>query len=127
MNAPKLQLEAGKFYRTRDDRKAFVAGFSPFDGADTYRVAVGFIEGYAFEECWAASGQWGMNRNDKDLVAEWVEPKRIKGKMYIGENSIGVFGSYISDGAKPPSFCKVVACIEIDVLEGQGLEGEAGR
>ncbi|MBP2564514.1 hypothetical protein J2766_001073 [Agrobacterium tumefaciens] len=122
--AQTLTLEAGRYYRTRDGRKAYVAGFNPFSKEEDRANAVsGWIED---GNClWCRSGQYWKNKtSDFDLVAEWVEPKRIQGKMYIYEGSAGVHGGYLSDHLQLPYGAKVLAVIEIDVLEGHGL-GEA--
>ncbi|MBZ9674537.1 hypothetical protein [Mesorhizobium sp. ES1-1] len=136
MNAPKLQLEAGKYYRTRDGRKAVVVGLSPFEGTGETFVAAGYIETEPTVMTWSMDGFFSPTRNNhhRDLVAEWVEPKRIKGFVALWD--IGHGGSLIAgcshvyltlDAAKAEGFCGVIAYVEIDVLEGQGLDGEAGR
>jgi hypothetical protein len=70
-----LILEAGKYYKTRDGRKAFVAGINPFGDRYDDDKAVGFINGNG--TCsWSTNGTW-MERADEDdfdLVAEWQEP-----------------------------------------------------
>lgn len=116
-----LTIEAGKFYRTREGQKAFVAGIVP--GMKTDWPIMGWIIAGArnVQVIWHLDGSDG---GKNDLVAEWVEPKRIKGKMFICQSASGTFGSYISDEPRDPLGAKIIACIEIDVLEGAGL-GEA--
>lgn len=73
-----------------------------------------------------------------DAVAEWVEPKRIKGWLAIAANinerdpirDGNYYAGSLTVGktrqnAIDMSTGKLVACIEIDVLEGHGLNGEA--
>lgn len=128
-----LTLEAGKFYRTRDGRKAQVAGVNPFhDNAFCY---VGWICGEGGNIGWKEGGKNGCNSN-LDLVAEWVDPKRIKGWIAIGhQQNIHVPHFRTSNCFENAELAKQMfrsdykvepdACIEIHVLEGQGLKGEA--
>lgn len=73
MNSQKMQIEAGKYYRTRDGRKAFVAGIIP-SGESEY-PCVGWVEGETNGESWKIDGCFfaGSDR-DRDLVAEYREP-----------------------------------------------------
>ena len=66
-----LAIEAGKFYRTRDGRKATV---ETDDKEDNFPLR-GTLDGR--EEVWGRDGAWwiGGATHDKDLVAEWVEPQ----------------------------------------------------
>ncbi len=76
-----MQIEAGKYYRTRDGRKAFVAavipqppeGFSPRDGS-TDRVR-GYIRGESNLRRWNVSGKIYSNdyESSYDLIAPWVD------------------------------------------------------
>lgn len=62
-----LQIEAGKFYRTRDGRKVGPLAYRP-GGEWIWRAGM---------EDWRADGSWAPRRGDTDvcdLVAEWVEP-----------------------------------------------------
>ncbi len=138
MNDTKLQLEAGKFYRTRDGKKAYVCGSlgaNPFTGQKKSCPVQGYIEGHG-QTSWTEQGGYVVGEdNGYDLIAKWVEPKRIKGWIAIGGSDFGTVqtshcletkteacGVFEDDYRRKP-----LACIEIDVLEGQGLEGEAGR
>lgn len=131
MNETKgLTLEAGKYYRTRDGRKAVVIGCSPFASTNSnYRVA-GFIEDFSIGAAWKTDGKWGDGLDNRDLVAEWVEPKRIKGWVNIrlvdGRFNFGMLHATHGEALKLIDAREpVLACIEIDVLEGEGLNGEA--
>lgn len=152
MNAPKLQLEAGKYYRTRDGDKVFVAALNLFDDASDHPVAV--IIGNNDDEddlqWYSPEGRlnaYSFSPKGSDIVSEWVEPKRIKGwvNLYdkacfnqklvdVGVASVGhaVHPSQ-DDALRRAHACeaqygiKLLACIEVDVLEGQGRDGEAGR
>ena len=115
-----LTLEAGKFYRTRNGRKAFVGCENPFADGSTLRV-FGYIEGagiaiWRTDGCYFSDGAAASS----DLVAEWVEPKRIKGWVNIDED----YCAYRYDTRKQADAKASkdrIACIEIDVLEGEGL------
>ncbi|MVO95102.1 hypothetical protein [Rhizobium leguminosarum] len=134
--AQSLTLAAGKYYRTRDGRKAFVSAVSvadPESGLVRRYPAIGYIAGR--EETWQACGRNMTDRIYKyDLVAEWIEPKRIKGWVALGRD----LGDFVRCTHIHPSKEAAIknlrghaynddafACIEIDVLEGAGLEGEA--
>ncbi|RWE44218.1 hypothetical protein [Mesorhizobium sp.] len=134
----KLQLEAGKYYLTRDGRKGFVAGSSPFGSTVDCHQVVGYIDCDTHALGWGKDGFYWANKDEdaRDLVAEWVEPKRIKGWVNIYPDVNGNMPSKVivnnclhgtKDDADDHAMTGRIACIEIDVLEGQGLEGEAGR
>lgn len=111
-----IRLEAGKFYRTADGRKAFVVGRNhPFDrkATTTTYPFYGFIEGQGLSETnwWTQNGgSFGADT----LIAEWVEPKRIKGWVSVDANGMTsrLFETRAGaiDWMKNPG-----ACIEIDV------------
>ncbi|MET4294738.1 hypothetical protein ABIB06_006571 [Bradyrhizobium sp. LB8.2] len=141
----KLKLEAGKYYRTRDGRKAFVGCVgNPFQQNQCeWDGAIGWVEtngGCQYRESWREDGRAAAATNhDLDLVAEWKEPKRIKGWVNVflltdkygpnlGESITRPYATREEadkdvDRWETPRF----ACIEIDVLEGQGLDGSARR
>ncbi len=147
--AQALTLEAGKYYRTRGGKKVFVAALSLFDDQADHPVAVIIgnedVEGEL--QWYAPSGKYNAYHGgdlEEDLVAEWVEPKRIKGWLNIYGMPHSKLGSLpkadayagtslhpsreIADTASLNGFQFQglrIACIEIDVLEGHGLNGEA--
>lgn len=123
-----LTLEEGKYYRTRGGKKAFVAGTNPFNDEGMCAV-VGFIDGKLGYVSWDRKGAWLSAPGDSfDLVAEWVEPKRIKGFLAIGQRVTGdIKGTHaeaVQEFAKYGDVSNIRAVIEVDVLEGHGL-GEA--
>ena len=69
-----LTITPGKFYRTRDGRKA---GIYATDGCGLYPVHGYIITGGGKEtSCWNAVGLWGPNlviSSHLDLIAEWVD------------------------------------------------------
>lgn len=127
--AQALTLEAGKYYRTRGGKKVFIVGVNPFDKEDDDIEFPfgGFVQGLKGDvlEWFRDDGRYGVQDGANDLVAEWVEPKRIKGRMFIGNNGVVFFGGSIGEEPAVPYGVTALACIEIDVLEGHGLKGEA--
>lgn len=68
-----MKLEAGKWYRARDGRKAFV-GFRNPCTADCYNWC-GYIDGEISTRLWSEDGSWLDGRpNNFDLISEWTEP-----------------------------------------------------
>jgi hypothetical protein len=129
-----LTLEVGKYYRTRDGKKAY-AGYvmaeSPFNGSKPLYPVSGWVDGEVMPQCWNLDGSLHEPENEHkfDLVAEWVEPRRIMGWLAIcsADNGQIIYPgrqmhptAAIALRASP----NAIACIEINVLEGAGLEGE---
>ena len=98
-------------------------------------VCVGELEGWSSTSVpsWALDGSFDCIERQQDLVAEWVEPKRIKGW-------VNIYLSKLPGGYECGSFYRTkeeanhwksykggerVACLPVDVLEGQGLDGSA--
>ncbi|MBR0721781.1 hypothetical protein [Bradyrhizobium manausense] len=132
----KLKIEAGKFYRTRSGAKAFVAmdKRNPFNPDDEYPILA-----YIDEEPETNTHKWlnpdgreyASKEYEHDLVAEWREPKRIKGWLNVylpGDGRDEMFSCVHKTREKADAVMfasERIACIEIDVLEGQGLDGSA--
>lgn len=139
-----LTLEVGKYYRMRNGRKAIVtcdSGANPFGGEDDKFPFNGYAEGFEAGICWTAKGKTSGWNSECDIIGAWVEPKRIKGWVNIYPKQLGVCGTtYDHESDSAFSFgshhyanrdmadryagVNRIACIEIDVLEGAGLEGE---
>ena len=73
-----MKIEAGKYYRTRDGRKAYVSAVileNPF-GSPRFECDYpcrGFIEDSGYSS-WQLNGKWAHENNDStDLVAEWSD------------------------------------------------------
>ncbi|MGG7581717.1 hypothetical protein [Rhizobium sp. Nf11,1] len=128
MNEAKaLTLEAGKYYRTRDGRKAFVSGTNPFSEGSHIR-AIGVVYGNGVQG-WDLSGAFSsLGGHGLDLVDEWVEPKRIKGWLNVypeNDESFDIVKYHPTrEQADVSALSTRIACIKIDVLEGEGLNGE---
>jgi hypothetical protein len=123
------------FYKARNGEKIEVVGRAA-NGRWVGLDARGSPTAYSDDGIYRP--EWGNNKCQNDLVAEWVEPKRIKGWLAIGvkgEREAGLsaicgnIGLTQEDATN--SFNRIfakyspVACIEIDVAEGQGLDGSA--
>lgn len=121
-----MKLEAGKFYKMRNGNKAFVVGLS--EQAHSFKFIGTSVRGdFTDVHAWKEDGGFGNGeKDDRDLIAEWVEPKRIKGWVNIYNTPGGNYecGSYFSDKSEADTwteYAERVACIEIDCLEGEGL------
>ncbi|MHC2315172.1 hypothetical protein ACVIHC_002218 [Bradyrhizobium diazoefficiens] len=120
----KLKIESGKFYRTSGNLKALCVGQLK-DGRFVFeclndmprnkdQIIFGDQDGKT-----AANDSW-------QIVAEWKEPKRIHGfiNIYRGGEAIGGLRD-TKEEANERALKGRIACIEIEVLEGQGLDGSA--
>ncbi|TBG41875.1 hypothetical protein ELG77_08880 [Rhizobium leguminosarum] len=127
-----LTLEVGKYYRMRNGRKAIVtcdSGANPFGGEDDKFPLNGYADGFEAGICWTAKGKTSGWNSECDIIGAWVEPQRIMGWLAIcsADNGQIIYPgrqmhptAAIALEANP----NAIACIEIDVLEGAGLEGE---
>jgi hypothetical protein len=70
---PELQLEKGKFYRTRDGRKV---GPMVYDGSLDY---FNFDDGS--KTGWQIDGRIAWSKNDGDIISEWTDEEQ-KSYMY---------------------------------------------
>jgi len=144
----KLKIEAGKYYRTRDGRKARIdCIIEPVMGKLKY-PCVGELEGWLSKTppSWQLDGSFDSVEREQDLVAEWKEPKRIKGWMNIYDQlHEDLQATVVAEGSAFPGTTifsnklkadeaavkaaawsgNRIACVEIDVLEGQGVDGSA--
>jgi hypothetical protein len=109
-----MKIEAGKYYRTRDGRKAFVAGFSPFASVIELCRATGFIDGDGSVRGWSTDGRyWSEFGGELDLVEEWREPKTFSVTIYETGNGI-----HMASLATCPGW-KVIA--RATITEGDGM------
>jgi hypothetical protein len=86
-----MKLEANKYYRCRDGRKAYVAAILP-DGLMGNFEAIGVINDHPFS--WMIGGEAvdiGMETS-KDLISEWTdEPEKKEAKwLYVYRDEIGL-------------------------------------
>lgn len=116
-----MKLEAGKYYKTRDGRKAYV-GYVRED--DCQYPAVGHMDGGGVD-CWLARGGYvdkgGTHFND--LIEEWVEPR--SGALWVNIYPDGAIFSHESrpraDQANSMTSDrgKRLACVKVYWAEGQ--------
>jgi hypothetical protein len=108
-----LKLEAGKFYKTRDGRRAYVAAVleNPLGHVGEYHAA-GFIGNY---HCfWTINGRNYLHSGPSDLIEEWREPREWT--VYVCEDDLRYSHYALLD---PPSHGKLLA--RVTVREGEGL------
>lgn len=122
-----IKLEAGKFYRTRDGRKAFVVFVQPPEGMGHRYPVLGYHGEYSGN--WTSDGKWNDGgESQNDLVAEWLEPRRISGWVCVWDFPGALVIVHPSEAAAKQATMgdrKKLAIAFIDVLEGQGLDGSA--
>lgn len=98
-----LNIEAGKYYRTRGGRKAFVAAVSlpdPSSGVRATHPVHGLIGG--FSRNWTLDGHYRDSHGD-DLVAEWKEPRTCSAVMTLCRDSTGALRIFHGNiGERPP-------------------------
>jgi hypothetical protein len=113
-----LKLEAGKYYRTRDKRRAYVAAVGcPFGGAQECEQGIGWIEGSG-EHSWTTSGRFFGDKEEAnaDLVAEWREPREWT--VYVYDHHDGCFATSLA--LLQDTRYKLLA--RVVVREGEGVE-----
>jgi hypothetical protein len=121
-----MQLEAGKYYRTRDGRKAYVVGSDPFNPSEPFPF-VGWIAGCGLRT-WTASGAWANFQSDCDLVAPWKEPETetMVLALYRAMNGHNICSSFYGG---PEAARRVIAGAggellalkEVTITEGEGV------
>ena len=122
-----LTLEVGKTYLARSGAKYFICYQRQEKCSYPY---VGYMSGAAeVAETWDKEGKCRrFAESENDLLAEFVEPKRVKGWLSIYPEHSQVYFHATKDqalhmGRNGNGRFVPVALIEIDVLEGAGLEG----
>ncbi|TXH40928.1 MAG: hypothetical protein E6Q97_38715 [Desulfurellales bacterium] len=80
-----MKLEAGKWYRTRDGRKAFVGFQNPIS-----KCWVGYIEGEPLQRTWSPGGEWNWpNEYCLDLIAEWTDAPAVGSSAWANSLPVG--------------------------------------
>lgn len=86
----RLFVEFGKYYRTREGHKAYVAAtLPPFQGVDRIYQSLGWIDGFRSVFAWTVDGKYALNDDEQDaydLIAEWSEPPpeiTVDGVIYV--------------------------------------------
>lgn len=83
-----MQIEAGKYYKTRDGRKAFVGAKCPFDGVSEDAMFAGWIQDERLIEPsgWTEHGVYYGSECGDDLISEWIDPPQeivVGGVTYV--------------------------------------------
>jgi hypothetical protein len=118
-----MKIEAGKFYKTRDGRKAFVVSVdlpNPFGGNSTYTVSV-YIEGLSNRITVTDRGRLYINTPDcaADLVAEWREPASEERVVYLVRLNNGVVTTYTYPANEHgPQNTEILGSTRVTVTEG---------
>jgi hypothetical protein len=118
-----MKIEAGKFYKTRDGRKAFVVSVdlpNPFGGNSTYTVSV-YIEGLSNRITVTDRGRLYINTPDcaADLVAEWREPASEDRVVYLVRGHGGLMWCECRENRDcPPKHGTIIGSTRVTVTEG---------
>lgn len=88
-----MKVEAGKFYRTRSGRKAFVGAVNThFEHLQPVVHALGWEADKSGASTWTAHGRvWEEGEDESDLVAEWREPIKGEAWAYVYDDGDHVF------------------------------------
>ncbi len=120
-----MQIESGRYYKTRDGRKALVCTVlddSPFSSAAPEYPFSGWIANDVKETTWCKEGRKYsdlavMGINSSDLVAEWRHPIKVEGWINIyasGAAGILHHSKYKADARAEPGR---TACIFVSGTE----------
>lgn len=135
------KFKSGEYWQTRGGDKAFIASVglpNPFGKFKALFPVCGYIEGDDEDDhTWGEDGNYFRadedEESDLDLIKPWVEPRRIKGWVnvyaaYGNGQDINAPAYGVGRVYKTKKECEQlrgpysIACIEIDVLEGEGLK-----
>jgi hypothetical protein len=70
-----MKIEVGKFYRTRDGRKARIYAVDGREGSNIHGAVLNEI-GW-ITSTWAITGQWIAAESDRDLISEWIDKPEV--------------------------------------------------
>ena len=120
----KLTLETGKFYRTRDGRKAEVL---KTDMPGTRKIVVVIYDGDENDTCWVRcypiTGVYSFEprteiESPMDLIAEWREPVKVEGWVNVYTDGTQHFHTS-QETAEQASYDPLrVACVYVSGIEG---------
>lgn len=81
-----MKLEAGKYYRTRGGKKAYVASVeNPFDKFDEYPV-LGLVDGDEEAQTWDSDGSYYGTHSmsdPRDLITDWRDDATVRGFVLV--------------------------------------------
>jgi hypothetical protein len=104
------------FYRTRDGKKAYVAG--PAVGGWRF-VGMGNEDNF-YKELWDADGRRVTGAGTpEDLIAPWTEPK--KGTVWVNVYDDHFMTYTTRDYADRHAVSGRLACVSVNWTEGEGL------
>lgn len=115
-----MKIEIGKFYRTRDGRKARIYAV---DAGEPYPVHGGYkiTSGKWDNESWTILGNVNDQHvgRDLDLVSEWQE--LCTGTVWLNVYPCDAIAYRDKDIADRCRGADLLACIKVDWTEGEGL------
>ncbi len=118
----KLKIEAGKFYKTRDGRKAGIYRTDvnhPLYSIHGYVIAPDGIE---YSRCWHSDGKYmSVGGNEENLISEWQDSLNFDWdclpkwrNKYIAMDENGAWYAYSNEPKQGTwGFCNYAAIIEI--------------
>lgn len=82
-----MKLEAGKFYRTRSGKKAYVACLvNPMNPFEEFPVC-GFVDGEEESQCWTVDGTFyndpAVTVHPYDLITDWRDDATVRGFLIV--------------------------------------------
>lgn len=115
-----MKIEANKYHKLRDGKKAFVACIRT-DVEDSAFPAIGYIEGVSGSVSCGLDGEYVYGQeDDRDIIAEWKEPKTMWANISCVGDEWYLEGIYATrEKAKERASDLVIACVK--VTEGEGL------
>lgn len=122
MKASNMELKPNTYYRTREGRKAYVVGKSPFK-EDEDRGFIGFIQlqdDYSDYVIWNGKGETGNSPKDEsDLIAEWKEPQRKTVWVGMRDDGFATLNYDTPHDLKTHYGSKVLAMRRVELVEGE--------
>jgi len=110
-----MQLEAGKYYRTRDGRKAFV-GYVQTDIDNRSFFGHIVIDQHKYQpHCWFENGGGRSHPDRSDLVEEWREP--VTREVFLLRSQYS--GDTVVAGHEGQRGWEVIA--KFTITEGEGM------
>jgi len=70
-----MKIEVGKYYRTRDGRKARIYAVDGREGSNIHGAVLNEI-GWE-TSTWAITGQWVSGKTSRDLISEWTDRPEV--------------------------------------------------